>query len=115
MSTMLSKCVYSYSIYIISYTRMLDEIVCQHFFVWNPPLLDSAGNDIGAIIAPLQKKNTSSKLIKWKHKRQNWSSSGKAGTIKRSHAADESARLLAHAVKNGIRCIVFCKTRMLGE
>ncbi len=37
------------------------------------------------------------------------------GMIKRSHAADESARLLAHAVKNGIRSIAFCKTRMLAE
>ena len=47
--------------------------------------------------------------------KKNWSSSGKTGIIKRSHAADESARLLAHAVTNGIRCIAFCKTRMLGE
>ena len=37
------------------------------------------------------------------------------GIIKRSHAADETARLLAHAVRNNIRSIAFCKTRMLAE
>lgn len=35
--------------------------------------------------------------------------------IKRCHAADETARLLAYAVRNGIRSIAFCKTRMLAE
>jgi len=37
------------------------------------------------------------------------------GIIKRSHAADETARLLAHAVRNNIRRIAFCKSRMLAE
>jgi len=37
------------------------------------------------------------------------------GFIKRSHAADETARLLAFAVRNGTRSIAFCKTRMLAE
>ena len=35
--------------------------------------------------------------------------------IHRTHAADETARVLAQAVKVGIRCIAFCKTRMLAE
>lgn len=33
----------------------------------------------------------------------------------RCHAADETARVLAQAVRVGIRCIAFCKTRMLAE
>ena len=33
----------------------------------------------------------------------------------RRHAADETARLLAAAVRNGVRCIAFCKTRSLCE
>ena len=37
------------------------------------------------------------------------------GMMKRSHAADETARLLAYAVQKGIRSIAFCKTRMLAE
>ena len=34
---------------------------------------------------------------------------------RRRHAAEETARLLARAVANGIRCIAFCKTRNLVE
>ena len=33
----------------------------------------------------------------------------------RRHAADETARLLARAVAQGVRCIAFCKTRNLVE
>ena len=35
--------------------------------------------------------------------------------LRRTHAADETGRVLAQAVKVGIRCIAFCKTRMLAE
>ena len=41
--------------------------------------------------------------------------SGFPNIIKRKHAADETAHLLAHAVRKGIRTIAFCKTRMLAE
>jgi DEAD/DEAH box helicase/Helicase conserved C-terminal domain len=34
---------------------------------------------------------------------------------RRRHAAEETARLLARAVVNGVRCIAFCKTRNLVE
>ena len=37
------------------------------------------------------------------------------GTVYRRHAADETALLLAKAVKNKVRCIAFCKTRSLVE
>ena len=37
------------------------------------------------------------------------------GLIKRNHAADETARLLAHLVKMRVRAIAFCKTRSLAE
>eukprot|EP00957_Ditylum_brightwellii_P054476 4127430-Ditylum_brightwellii.AAC.1 len=38
-----------------------------------------------------------------------------ATVIRRRHAADETARLLAHSIVQNIRCITFCKTRSLVE
>jgi DEAD/DEAH box helicase domain-containing protein len=40
---------------------------------------------------------------------------GRRKDIRRRHAADETALLLARAVSQGVRCIAFCKTRCLVE
>lgn len=105
----------------------------QHFFVWNPALLGSDGDEIGKIVPRKKKNQDEAKGSAWKRKRGNKSARARGlekaslteaddnsqvdfpGMIKRRHAADETARLLAHAVRNGIRSIAFCKTRMLAE
>lgn len=104
----------------------------KHFIVWNPPLVDSTGNDVGQVVAA-KKINSSggNKYRKGKgknkiqpkvsryatvHEFENENESiVNLGMIKRRHAADETARLLAHTVSKGIRSIAFCKTRMLAE
>ena len=101
----------------------------KHFFVWNPPLMDSSGNSIKKINISRKRDGDNEKGLfqkgdesfqsKRKRKRNMKQNDVEPLSdhmlIKRIHAADETARLLAHAVKSGIRCIAFCKTRMLAE
>lgn len=108
----------------------------KYYFVWNPPMVDQHGNAVG-VLASISKRHESKTPKKKTAKRnrgqkddedfkermrklQNLSD----GTteekednvlIKRRHPADETARLLAHSIQSGIRCIAFCKTRMLAE
>lgn len=100
--------------------------------------MGSSGDDVGRIIAPTRKKSEGgTKGSGWKRKRgqksarargsekvsfteqlsnpEDTSQSDFTGIIKRRHAAEETAHLLAHAVRSGIRTIAFCKTRMLAE
>jgi ATP-dependent helicase YprA (DUF1998 family) len=100
--------------------------------VWNPPLL--SGDGIGRTVeigkAKKNKKAGSghphkvfargrgmsiASLMDTQGSDQKMESTKVHKMIKRSHAADETARLLAYAVRNGIRSIAFCKTRMLAE
>ncbi len=105
--------------------------------MWNPPLLGSSGEDSRRITAPFQNKKEVVNGTVRKRKRGQKSARARglektsftnqisnsddtgqsefSGFIKRRHAADETARLLAHAVGKGIRSIAFCKTRMLAE
>lgn len=104
--------------------------------MWNPPLLNDSGGDIGRVVVPENKKKRAVRLKNGSRKRSRlYKLSARSrgserasitdasetdlaeftGFIKRSHAADETARLLAHAVRQGIRSIAFCKTRMLAE
>ena len=46
---------------------------------------------------------------------ENNSSSQIVNGFQRRHAADETALLLARAITNNVRCIAFCKTRMVVE
>ncbi|KAL3912569.1 MAG: hypothetical protein SGILL_006829, partial [Bacillariaceae sp.] len=112
----------------------------KHFFVWNPPLLDENGKSLGYVKWP---KKKGSKAKDDGNTGQNAASalqgSGLSRTecpmelssaflekaeqktiafrkeMRRRHAADETALLLARAVTQGIRCIAFCKTRCLVE
>jgi DEAD/DEAH box helicase domain-containing protein len=100
--------------------------------VWNPPLLsgDGIGKTVEISKAKKIKKAGSGHPQKAFASGRGMSKSSLMDTqgsdkilestkvhkiIKRSHAADETARLLAYAVRNGIRSIAFCKTRMLAE
>ena len=113
------------------------KCAAKYFFVWNPSLLDSTGNCIGQVTMTSRKSSDRSSLSlvqngkkKRKHERiihsvvqENSTSSDNmdqtitetTGMIKRNHAADETARILAHLVKSGVRSIAFCKTRSLAE
>ena len=103
--------------------------------MWNPPLLDMSGDSIRRIVVRGRKKKKE-ESVALKRKRGSKSALARrpdygavsdhvvsddspqdndSGMIKRRHAADETACLLAHAVQNGIRSIAFCKTRMLAE
>eukprot|EP00557_Chaetoceros_sp_GSL56_P009931 CAMPEP_0176482538 /NCGR_PEP_ID=MMETSP0200_2-20121128/3429_1 /TAXON_ID=947934 /ORGANISM="Chaetoceros sp., Strain GSL56" /LENGTH=1289 /DNA_ID=CAMNT_0017878861 /DNA_START=172 /DNA_END=4038 /DNA_ORIENTATION=+ len=101
----------------------------KHFIVWNPPLVDSTGNDIGQVVAAKKGGGKNNRKGKGKNKHQSkvsrytsvheFESENELNSdlviCKRRHAADETARLLAHTVSKGIRSIAFCKTRMLAE
>ncbi len=119
------------------------KCAAKHFFVWNPPLLDSNGNSIGRVtVPPRNDANQISQLSSnQRKKRRKGGRLGQVedvilsktsisenignmtvpatgdiiGLIKRNHAADETARVLAHLVKHRIRSIAFCKTRCLAE
>jgi DEAD/DEAH box helicase domain-containing protein len=97
----------------------------KHFFVWNPPLLDENGKSLGSVTWPKKTKNESKALrpiqsngptelslefLEQDEKDKPWRKE-----IRRRHAADETALLLARAVTQGIRCIAFCKKRCLVE
>jgi len=115
----------------------------KHFFVWNPPLLDLTGNSMGSVISKkAANTNHSQKRIKRRGRRNrnpraideltqdetnmaplviskaengNKPSLQQAKGYLRRHPAEETAIILANAMKNGIRCIAFCKTRSLVE
>ena len=116
----------------------------KHFFVWNPPLLDTNSISLGRVITlPKRRKpnprkatedtlsspppidfNQSSpvgkeeklELASLPSPTSNTNHSSHQSTIlRRRHSADETALLLARAVSQGIRCIAFCKTRGLVE
>lgn len=99
----------------------------KHFMVWNPPVLNLDGSSVGSVWFPRRKEPITNESF------SSISLSGGAGPLasgsdlplpvagapvpqfRRRHAADETARLLAKAVANGVRCIAFCKTRNLVE
>ena len=108
----------------------------KYYFVWNPPMVDQNGDDIGVtasrpnhpksitrkkkVTKQKREKNHNEEFKKQMLKVQSFSDevveeAADNTFLKRRHAADETARLLAHAIQNGIRCIAFCKTRMLAE
>lgn len=109
----------------------------KYYFVWNPPMVDHNGNVIGVSASMFNHHQSSSQKKKIsKHKKHGKKSDkdfkDRMGNlqkisdniteetednflIKRRHPADETAHLLAHAIQSGIRCIAFCKTRMLAE
>jgi DEAD/DEAH box helicase domain-containing protein len=112
----------------------------KHFFVWNPPILDVNGNSTESVFPP---KNLSPEQIeqmmvvadnnedcdinvgtKKRKKKRNYSSSGDNCQstsqlsnlfIRRRHAADETAALLAKAIRAQTRTIAFAGTRCLVE
>jgi DEAD/DEAH box helicase domain-containing protein len=117
----------------------------KHFWVWNPPFLDMNGKSLGKVKVSKQRKScsrnkdpsatiskkrkslsqlhdgpelSSSALEEHTHTKGSSSSRGQIGQkkfLRRRHAADETAFLLARAVSQGVRCIAFCKTRGLVE
>jgi superfamily II DNA/RNA helicase len=113
----------------------------KHFFVWNPPLLDENGKSLGYVAWP-KKKKKKTKTKGSKEEKENEQSITpnyenqcipvklssvpteeqeknqipfRRKEVRRRHSADETALLLARAVKKGVRCIAFCKTRCLVE
>jgi len=111
----------------------------KHFFVWNPPILDVNGNSTESVFVPkASNKIKDDKTIECeadndaptvniqigsrKRKRKGSSTVGQNSHsqhsnifIRRRHAADETAYILAKAIAGGIRTIAFCKTRGLVE
>jgi superfamily II DNA helicase RecQ len=99
----------------------------KHFWVWNPPLLDMNGRSMGTVVVPKsrrKKQNLKSSNVKQAAGPTELSSTGEEAKpdaaprkdfVRRRHAADETALLLARAVTKGVRCIAFCKTRGLVE
>lgn len=108
----------------------------KYYFVWNPPMVNQNGNVIGVTASEFnhqksimrkekvseqkRENNKNEEFKKRIRKLQSLSDdvveeAEDNALLKRRHAADETARLLAHAIQNGIRCIAFCKTRMLAE
>ena len=114
----------------------------KYFFTWNPPLLNEEGNTTGRLVVPRAKQSKQPRVaLKKDRKIANSTNAGSvdydfaaeiegktANTsaiskgankrrcpMHRRHAADETARLLAESVRNGVRCIAFCKTRSLCE
>mmetsp|Transcript_34013 Transcript_34013/g.82469 ORF Transcript_34013/g.82469 Transcript_34013/m.82469 type:complete len:1203 (+) Transcript_34013:185-3793(+) len=101
----------------------------KHFWVWNPPLLDTNGKNMGMVKLPRNRKKKPKKppettnhpdvggpvdLSQTLEDRQTAQIPRKQ-FIRRRHSADETALLLARAVTRGIRTIAFCKTRGLVE
>lgn len=112
----------------------------KHFFVWNPPILDVNGNSTESVFPP---KNLGPEQIeqmmvvaddkeecvinvgtkKRKKKRKNSSPGDNFQStpqlsnlfIRRRHAADETAYLLAKAIRAQTRTIAFAGTRCLVE
>ncbi|KAL3943355.1 MAG: hypothetical protein SGBAC_002596 [Bacillariaceae sp.] len=102
----------------------------KHFWVWNPPLLDPNGKNMGLVKLPKNRKKKPKKgqetkihpdvcgpvdLSQSVDDRQDAQMLPRKEFIRRRHSADETALLLARAVTRGIRTIAFCKTRGLVE
>lgn len=102
----------------------------KHFWVWNPPLLDVNGKNMGIVKFPKNRKKKPKTdpqavgpsdnsgpidLSQTTEDRQNNVRMPRKEFIRRRHSADETALLLARAVTRGIRTIAFCKTRGLVE
>ena len=114
----------------------------KHFFVWNPPLLSMAGLSTDSVFYPEQKTNavkatsmknrlgskmgTSADSIVEKSfevydlgetvvEQRAIHPTSRFEGLRRRHAADETALLLARAIINDVRCIAFCKTRSVVE
>ena len=94
----------------------------KFFFTHTPPLLDTSGKSTGKLAVPIpkKKKGTGDDTTSQDQGRKRRGSSNRGADLRRApmhrrHAADETARLLAAAVRNGVRCIAFCKTRSLCE
>jgi len=78
----------------------------KHFFVQNPPLLcDAMANQSSTKNDCREKHHGGSATV----------SKDNTPSLKRRHAADETALWLAYGIMKGIRCIAFCKTRNLVE
>lgn len=117
----------------------------KHFFVWNPPVMNvngtstgrvtisksckreartvgkgEAGEDRGSIVVNDIKETEAINVLEDGSRESQTCRSSRTATggkelYYRRHAADETALLLAKAVKNKVRCIAFCKTRSLVE
>lgn len=117
----------------------------KHFFVWNPPILDVNGNSIESVFPPKNLSaeqidqmtvvgDDSEECIinvgtKKRRKKVQYSKaigkSGKTGMsstnqlsnlfMRRRHAADETAFILAKAIRSQTRTIAFAGTRCLVE
>lgn len=98
----------------------------KHFFVWNPPLhMNSAGyNDCEVshdpIFSETQSESNTNCIITVPNTQdvslptEKKNNRARSASI-RKHPADETAHILASAIKNNVRCIAFCKTRNLVE
>jgi len=116
----------------------------KHFFVWNPPILDVNGNSTDSVFPPkdLSAEQIEQMTVvgdvneecvinvgtKKRRKKGKYSkTAGKSGKnnmsttqlshlfIRRRHAADETAHLLANAIRAQTRTIAFAGTRCLVE
>ena len=115
----------------------------KHFFVWNPPIMNINGMSTGHVTISKSRQHVSSNAARDKvgnelsctraasedsgdavgelceGSPESLSCGAPSATggkqLFRRHAADETALLLAKAVKNKVRCIAFCKTRSLVE
>jgi DEAD/DEAH box helicase domain-containing protein len=102
----------------------------KHFWVWNPPLLDTNGKSLAIVELPKSRKIPKSRKKAQQQKQVKPKLEGsldlslsenkpnamtRKNIFRRRHSADETALLLALAVTKGIRCIAFCKTRGLVE
>lgn len=112
----------------------------KHFFVWNPPIMNV--NDMSTGYVSISKSrtetpeatagkdtcrvstvtntitiNTMEDVLEGSPETLSCGAPSLKGEVRfyRRHAADETALLLAKAVKNNVRCIAFCKTRTLVE
>ena len=76
----------------------------------------STSTCLNNVVSISKKRNRFGKVI-----RQSSAPNGSGGIdnggpfIRRRHAADETAQLVVEAMKSNLRCIAFCKTRMLVE
>ncbi|CAB9498630.1 dependent helicase HRQ1 [Seminavis robusta] len=99
----------------------------KHFFVWNPPLLNMSGESTGSVFYPKpassKKKNDPQQSTTVPKRLRDSADSPYTSnaqtpilqSFRRRHAADETALLLARAISLNVRCIAFCKTRMVVE
>lgn len=89
----------------------------KHFFIQNPPLFQGQQEPVQRWKSRKRKLPPESEHREGSICGQHNDSSSATGQflLRRRHAADETALLLAHAVTRGVRCIAFCRTRNIVE